>query len=458
MAQIKKISKKGTSKAKQKKLIKVPKIYRCADCDGKFSKRFTHRNANNLLICSKCNTKYRDCADCGNRKLKRDICTIEVEGENRSVCSYCKGHYYVCQDCDDGYFHHRRYMHAVEGSGRRICDQCYEDNYEPCDNCGEAWLTDNLYYEDQRYCPRCYETSRRNRLIKNYSYRPPYWKFLDLNNKRKQRRNTTYAGIELEVECDESLEIAEKMESVFKDHTLFKEDGSINGFEIVTHPQTLAYMKQKFNWKKKLKKLADVGCKSYDGGKCGIHITVNKSALSEFQWWKFSMFFDVCKTPIMKFSKRTSGQVSQWCSFPKAGIGADEDTRYRMRNKGRQRSYREKYSAINFKDNGSVEIRIFRGTLAYDRFWASVLFVYALMDFVRVHGYGYMYKRRIPKILWNDFAKWVETKPVYDMFTAYLESEKKKLTKKERKKRKLEKVRSRTRINNGGTASTDTIF
>jgi hypothetical protein len=449
MAQIKKsVKATGTKKAKvtvkQKKLIKTPKTYTCADCLGKSDKRFTHKNTDGYAVCNKCGAKYFECVDCRGIRIKRRSRTIEYEGKKKVLCHYCKGDYGTCQDCDDGIMHHRRDLYGVDSGARYVCRPCRSENYERCANCDALWLMDNMFYEnDGGYCPRCYHHERRRRLIKNYSYTPPRWNFLDLNKRRKIHRNTTYAGIELEVDCEDLLETAEKVKSEFKSHTLFKEDGSIDGFEIVTHPQTLVYMKQKFDWKKKLKVLADAGCTSYDGGKCGIHVTVNKSALSDFQWWKFSMFFDVCKVQIKKFSKRNNDQISQWCNFPKDRIGAREEDRQRMKMKRGQHNYTDKYNAINFKSNRSVEIRIFRGTLNYERFWASILFVYALMDFVRIHGYGYMNKVKNGKELWEIFGKWAETNPVYDMLTKYFEERKQKALEREKAREKALKKKKK---------------
>lgn len=140
-------------------------------------------------------------------------------------------------------------------------------------------------------------------------------------------------------------------------------------------------------------------CTSYDNGRCGLHVHVNREALNIRDWHKVEWFFWKCKAYITKFSKRTKEQIKQWTEFSEPAEASDI-----LHDRPIQHSIR--YRAVNFTTN-TVEFRIFRGTLNPMRFWASLCFVAALIDFIQLVGVSYIVLRSRVDI-WREFVNWTK--------------------------------------------------
>ena len=58
-----------------------------------------------------------------------------------------------------------------------------------------------------------------------------------------------------------------------------KHDGSLDdGFEIVTHPMTLAFHQTRMPWRIILQEAIDMGYSSHQACTCGLHVHVNRDA------------------------------------------------------------------------------------------------------------------------------------------------------------------------------------
>ena len=186
-----------------------------------------------------------------------------------------------------------------------------------------------------------------------------------------------YLGIELEIEHkNKDLQLyATELQRLFP--VYIKHDGSLNhGFELVSHPSTLTFHQKVINWYTILRKLREDKCTSFDNTRCGLHVHMNRKYFkSDKHLYNMIMFFYKCFDKLMIFSRRKNSEFcAKWNSDLIKYI--NHKTKCNQPISGHQR-----HSCINLTNKETIEIRIYRGTLNYDRFLASLLFTDAIAKF-----------------------------------------------------------------------------
>lgn len=211
-----------------------------------------------------------------------------------------------------------------------------------------------------------------NEYIEDYSYKPdPIF----------YGTGQPHYGIELEIDNGGDIDgnAGQIMNSVNfpMEHIYCKHDGSLNdGFEIVSHPCTLDYHLNELGWDKILKKARQLGYYSHTSETCGLHIHINRAALGtsieeqENTIGRIVFFFEKFWDKILRFSRRTEAQANQWASRYGGSTENPKETLKTAKLSGLGR-----YTAVNLKNTFTVELRIFRGTLRYKTFVATLQFV-----------------------------------------------------------------------------------
>lgn len=285
-------------------------------------------------------------------------------------CDSCAGNdAYRCEECGD-------WISSNDGDDNTIlCRNCYADHYHICDDCNEViHNNDAVFYNDGTYCRYCYGENHSSD-IRDYSYEPE----LDFQaSKDDHETHLAYLGFELEAgglsnSCDRN----EIVEAIFDDEATFylKEDGSIPeyGFELVSHPITLKRHKE-LDWQDILHKMSSGGMRSHDLGveSCGLHVHVSRNYLSPYKWllidWLISKYQ-------VKFELIARRQENHFATFKKNNGQPVKDV-YGKSNGSR-------YQAVNFENDCTVEFRLFRGTLKYSTFMATLEIVDALVHWAR---------------------------------------------------------------------------
>ena len=340
---------------------------------------------------------------------------------------------WYCEDCYyDNYFHcahcdcEQNIDDGLVYDGDRYCSECFYERFGLCDGCSASFRQDDLRYseeDDQYYCSECYEHEEGSNHIHDYGYRP------DAEFKKLKWEDNLYMGIELEVQnFDNSVrEVTDKLvdfltkEGIEK-HFYLKHDGSIGdeGFEIVTHPFTVQYGNKNLKIYKILNWLKRHKFSSHESGKCGLHIHLNKEFFTDLDITKLRIFFSKNKEHIHKFSKReldSSGHYNHFCQYEEFNLSKFINNE---EPEGR-------YWAINTHHSSreTIEIRVFRGTLSYDRFLASIQFAHAIANFVKIHGItSFLYgEREYKNNSWKMFTDWAKSEK-YNHLVSYLEKEK----------------------------------
>jgi hypothetical protein len=259
-----------------------------------------------------------------------------------------------------------------------LCDHCYNTTVI-CDDCSERINIADAYNgdDDEYRCSSChddYETRNSSALVHGYSYSPPQY--------RMYGDGPLFHGVELEVgwQAGDKSDYAESVIDALGEYAFLKEDGSIcsanvnDGFEIVTHPASL------LECGKRLKAICDKnvpGLISHDaGGGLGLHISVNRNALSNHAIARICTFIggEQNNAWIVKLARRTS---SQWATIVKKDTIEDtlevsyDGSTYLKVNPNR-------YEAVNLQNSTHIEFRLFRGTLKYSSLMTSLEFVNAL--------------------------------------------------------------------------------
>lgn len=200
-------------------------------------------------------------------------------------------------------------------------------------------------------------------------------------------------GVELEVEIDRGY--ASGCYDIFGDKTYYKEDCSIrNGFEIVSHPATLEYHKNEMQWDDALEYLTDNGGSSHDNGRCGLHVHVNRDYFGDWDESKLAaakiiILLDNCWNEIVKFTRRESH------SFESSGYSYKPTVPKRIDTLSQQERYKgydldaiyshwsRSRGALNVDNDYTLEFRIFRGTLNYRTFIATLELVAHICDIAK---------------------------------------------------------------------------
>jgi hypothetical protein len=259
-----------------------------------------------------------------------------------------------------------------------------------CDDCGDWTRTGSLQMSPidsaLSICPSCYERSLAIDLdayakrIDDRLEEPraiAKWKLVRADHEAKAK-NPIVLGVELEMElAEESGDIwnQKRFRAITNKYApglcVWKSDGSIrNGAELVFTPMTLQAFREAKIYDL-LKALREAGARSYESGRCGLHVHVPKNVLDPSALRSARNLFYHNREAIVKLTKRNSETLAHWAKIPGSGIS------------GRWGVGGDRYCAINSLPSATHEFRIFRGTLDYNRFMGSLEFSDAVCRYAR---------------------------------------------------------------------------
>lgn len=302
-----------------------------------------------------------------------------------------------CYQCGDEVSENSQY-YCVDDEMR--CGDCSFT----CAGCGKTQSIDA--YHSEGYCNCCapeVEDSESNNDLHPNDINPMHQ--YDYSTKlseypvfKEAHENTVAMGIELEMSFPSSLDSNIRKttyEYLIKACSyLWKYDGSIEGHggELVTLPVTLQRLRRA-NLRELLARLKAHGALAYNSN-CGIHVHLSRDLLTCAQWRNIEHFFWSAQDQIGAFSKRSN---FNYCQFYPPGKQAD------------------RYAAINLRNNDTVELRVFRGTMNYARLHASLQFSNSMIDFARLHGRAGMN--------WKVYCLYLKQEPRYQKLVKYLMSQ-----------------------------------
>lgn len=324
--------------------------YTCCNCENELEEeREGYHN-----LCDDCyNDEYFTCERCDRETTTDDDC----QSDNRDV--YCADCYSAihrkCESCDCEMRLEDTY---TSNKNDDYCASCYYDVFTRCEECNCEITLEYAFNDGESgpFCEGCYSARGTQTGLHVYSYKPSPVFYGNGDN--------LFLGVELEVEGN--TEIISEIE---KPELYFKEDGSLNaGFEIVSHPATLAH--HKGLWTNTLNTLKTGDAKSFQTETCGVHVHVNKNFLTETEKIKLGLFVYGQKQHVEHIARRSA---SKWSVFKDKKIS--EMTRSS-----------ERYEALNWQNRHTIEFRVFKGNLKPESFFSYLEFVHATCNFVKTEN------------------------------------------------------------------------
>lgn len=360
-------------------------------------------------------------------------------GEHTYVCENCGDPYSQMAKSDNAWDsevtnHHRdTFSHIYAGMAYnsiaynrvrlgwrwsdQVCPSCAEDTQE-CDACnalvntnyeslqvvdGNDWCERCISDSDARWCDYCdsYHTEwcennddsdfdeGRGSGIHDYSFKPDaifgsvdadiseYSISGDIN----WRSRVPFMGFELEVEApiasmSNGIELIKEHLGDDERYVYLKSDGSLNyGFEIVSHPCTLAVHKE-MKLAETLKGLSDLGFRSWRTDTCGLHVHVSRNGFSSpSHIWKFTHFIVDNKEAMVKLAGRNS---DRWATFTLDGYASGG-----VKSRAKGANYYNRYEAINFNNLRTLELRFFKGSLRAERVLSALELTEGAVEYTR---------------------------------------------------------------------------
>ena len=359
-------------------------------------------------------------------------CSIVLDEDTRShselqVCDDCRNAVIgYCDFCGDEFMQEesdietaRRYgvlsyAHMTYVEGEHICTGCVQT----CDDCGCEYAFESSMWD---CCP---SDDGSNGELHYYSFRPAS-KFWTANHgvvawRWYARPNELYMGLEIEVE--KASNYVHEMVSNDADEDwhnpnfyYWKSDGSLGseGAEMVTMPATLEAHRRRFPFDK-LEWLHAQGARAWGYSTCGMHIHVSRSAFTATQMWKFIKFHLANSDRLAQIAGRDSEQWASWSN------DTMQEARTDTKKYVGRTDYVNRYSALNFNNGNTVELRYFRSNIAPHGIMRNIELVDAIYEYTKQ-----MTVRDYIRDGWGfeAFAEWMQSKPEYGTIFEYMKRE-----------------------------------
>jgi hypothetical protein len=340
--------------------------------------------------------------ECSNCERSADIDTGEELSTGERVCEACAEQFFRCASCEEST---RSVNSKLAEDDHEICKECarqryryssiqecyvrVEDAVELCDSgsvVSESWAERNAYasqdgcwYEDEDNVPRCIVHDYWDNVLEFCAY-----------DKKSLDNGALVFGVELEMEpkgTSSQGDLVDALGGPTSTQFILKEDGSLDsGVEIVTVPLTLEGHLSTFGWPEVLSPLRGIAKSGARTHSCGMHVHINKAALTALQIGKMQVFLNCAamRDQITLIAQRESNSYCERKIKKLTDGGAPSLNRHDIVNVGKR----------------TVEIRMFRGNLRADRVLKNLEFCHALVMYSRDASLKFIE-------LWSEFASWL---------------------------------------------------
>ena len=216
--------------------------------------------------------------------------------------------------------------------------------------------------------------------------------------------NTLFMGMELEVERSRKSSnsvsvIAHDALRGLDGNAIVVSDGSLtDGFEMVSIPATLGY--HETIWKPFLRSDIRKHIVSYMRESCGIHIHMSKECFSATALGKFVNFINSPHNTkfIDTIAQRRSGHYCSRADVPVTS-GLNRDVLI-----DKEKVRHGKYTSVNLTKPHTIEVRIFKGTLAFPQVMKNFEFCHALHKYVTFHASI----NPVKSLFFEHFCSWIK--------------------------------------------------
>lgn len=414
----------------------------CESCGEYFDEEIIEaENDCERHICNSCYDNGSDdwfqCEDC-HHYFVGDSCDVHDRyGDEIIVCENCRDYNYCqCDEC--GEWHHENNGHSVDDYNW-ICDSCLEDGWHICERC-DTWHREEDMHEDDSgdwYCDECWCGEDGENLIGYHDNRGDcgynavgtyYMEFLN----ETSRLDDPTIGVENEIAGagESSCNAGQIREQVGEEYIICSTDSSLRGqgFELVSCPADLYNHKNTINWEDGFRKARSLGYTSHDNGLCGLHTHLDRTFFADESQddveTKFVIVFRNNLWWLKNFSRRDDRNPNRdepwyYCE-PNGNRYLSLEDKFDKESLGHKRfmdklKEKDHYLAINFTHTNTIELRLFRGTLKYNTFIATLEFVDMLARLIKGKT-----NEEATEITLHDF-KMMALAYGYESFLSYIE-------------------------------------
>lgn len=345
-------------------------------------------------LCESCAEDYSTCADCGDWQHTDDL--EYLEHEDSSYCSGCVGCHYQDDDSDEDCRHPNIHSHGYEPFLVFRMDPEKDKMLAkwpvPIHKTEEEMVfRRNIIYDFPTFVK---ETAARSGASDDYKteMRDRWYSKMVKNGSHTscgifvERSFNIFCGMELEVEAphqpafNTTVEYLTKHygDEAFNQILYLKYDGSLSdvGYEICFHPFTLNAFK-KFVPESLFSYLRSQGVRSWNTENCGLHIHINRGSFDgESHMFKFTQFIN--NNSSNNFA--VAGRNSHWAKYPS---NDSSESRQVMKMIKRERGSMDRYMAVNLNNADTIEVRIFKGSLRYERVLATMEYMNAIAEYTK---------------------------------------------------------------------------
>ena len=285
---------------------------------------------------------------------------------------------FQCGDCSD-YFYQDDYHNVQDDFG--VCGHCMNNYY---------WSERNNYYSEHLD-----DDEDEDREYENIGGRHSSKHELDhIPSLYDQRKPRVLLGLELEMEIDGAYDLDDRAGLLLSSlgqyqtpsdnylYALCEDDCSIDrGFELVTaytgldvHAKQLEFFDTRFK-----------GAKSHNTETCGLHVHICKSSMTTLHASKMVLFINDPANHNLVFALARRDE-SSYCKIydKKSDKSWIKNALLRTKRKDQIQALNpDRYEALNFQNERTVEFRLFKGTLKYSTIMACLEFTFATWHFCK---------------------------------------------------------------------------
>jgi len=304
------------------------------------------------IICERCNYAHHD-QECEHYGVNTS------QGHQTWCEDCCDGFAFYCDDCAE--FHAISAGHSI-GDAFLVCEDCFDSSYYHCHQCDE-----NVH--DGHDCPYGFdeEDETYGGLLHSYGFKPsPIF----------YGEGPRYFGVELEIEShpERIVEVLEYLNGhgIGERVHYQKSDSSLAvGPEIVFHPRSLeSWQEYGDELASMLWELRGMQARAWDRSSCGLHVHVSRDGFrSVTSVAAFALLVSRNKGGLVDFA----GRESTCASFEELSSRSVVEKARRLGG--------GHYDAVNLSNYSTVELRIFRPSLAAGRVLAAVELTDALVAY-----------------------------------------------------------------------------
>lgn len=342
--------------------------FECSHC-GHDAEGDTGRElSNGDRVCDSCSEDFVACSHCDSDVHKQD--TVRDEDHAR-ICDSCAGRYYTYSD--------RQGCYVLDTQSVTLRDSD--------DTVSISWAEANAYRSDDDEWYADADNIPGHRAVHDYG--DNVLDYCEVDHEALESGALMF-GVELEMEptCPGGQRrVAEALGGRTCDRYILKADGSLDcGVELVTIPLTLEGHRDRFGWDRVLEPVQHIAKSGMGTTNCGMHVHINKAALSSLQIGKMLVFLNspAMRDPITAIAQRES---NSYCER--------SDKRITDGSKCSERRH-----DIAFVGGLTVEIRMFRGNLRAERVLKNIEFCHALVTYCRDASLQVIER-------WAEFASWL---------------------------------------------------